>query len=169
MNRKSLYRSGSFNPHSLIALVVCLFGVVIALIATPSPAEFAIAAGVHGGNPDGTAFVAPDVQQGWVARYDGPGNYDDEATAVAVDGSGNVYVAGFSFDPNTDYDYTTIKYNSAGQQQWIARYDGPINYTDKATAIAVDASGNVYVTGASSSSAGAGGSIRELIARMFPH
>ena len=80
-----------------------------------------------------------DVQEAWVARYDEPDNYDDEATAVAVDGSGNVYVTGFSFDANTDYDYTTIKYNSAGQQQWIVRYDGPGNYIDKATAIAVDA------------------------------
>ena len=95
-----------------------------------------------------------DVQQAWVARHDGPDNYDDEAKAVAVDGSGNVYVTGFTFDPNTDYDYTTIKYNSAGQQQWVARYDGPENYSDKAAAIAVDASGNVYITGASSSNAG---------------
>ena len=100
--------------------------------------------------------LAPNsnVQEAWVDRYDGPGNYDDEATAVAVDGSGNVYVTGFSFDADTDYDYTTIKYNSAGQRQWIARYDGTGSYIDKATAIAVDGSGNVYVTGASTSGNG---------------
>ncbi len=94
------------------------------------------------------------VQEAWVDRYDGPGNYDDEAAAVAVDGSGNVYVTGFSFDTDTDYDYTTIKYNSAGLRQWIARYDGTGSYIDKATAIAVDGSGNVYVTGASTSGNG---------------
>jgi uncharacterized delta-60 repeat protein len=94
------------------------------------------------------------VHEAWVDRYDGPDNYIDEAAAVAVDGSGNVYVTGFSFDTNTDYDYTTIKYNSAGQRQWIARYDGTGSYIDKATAIAVDGSGNVYVTGASTSGNG---------------
>jgi uncharacterized delta-60 repeat protein len=105
--------------------------------------------------PSGFSFASPvGVQEGWVSRYDGPDNYDDEATAIAVDGSGNVYVTGFSFDATTDYDYATIKYNSAGQRQWLARYDGTGSYIDQATAIAVDGSGNVYVTGASTSGTG---------------
>jgi uncharacterized delta-60 repeat protein len=89
-------------------------------------------------------------QQQWIARYNGPGNLGDEANAIAVDNSGNVYVTGSSYDPNTIYDYATIKYNSAGQQQWVARYDGPANNDDEATAVAVDNTGNVYVTGYSS-------------------
>jgi uncharacterized delta-60 repeat protein len=91
-------------------------------------------------------------QQQWVARYTGFQGYgDDEANAIAVDGSGNVYVTGQSTGIGTAEDYATIKYNSGGQQQWIARYNGPGNFTDTAYAIAVDSSGNVYVTGQSDS------------------
>ncbi|MBL0108747.1 MAG: SBBP repeat-containing protein [Ignavibacteria bacterium] len=32
-----------------------------------------------------------------MARYDGPGHNTEECRSIAVDGSGNVYVAGFSY------------------------------------------------------------------------
>ena len=88
-------------------------------------------------------------QQQWMASYNGPGNGNDLATAIAADGLGNVYVTGSSPGVSTYDDYATIKYNSAGQEQWVARYNGPGNYNDDASAIAVDGSGNVYVTGSS--------------------
>ena len=86
-------------------------------------------------------------QQQWVARYNGPGNSGDAAYALTIDGSGNVYVTGGSTGSGTGADYATIKYNSAGQEQWVARYNGPGNDYDAAGAIAVDSFGNVYVTG----------------------
>jgi uncharacterized delta-60 repeat protein len=85
----------------------------------------------------------------WVVRYDGPANSADFANAIAVDTSGNVYVTGWSFGSGTNYDYATIKYDTNGNHLWAARYDGPANFADGANAIAVDASGNVYVTGQS--------------------
>jgi hypothetical protein len=88
-------------------------------------------------------------QQQWVARYNGPGNGDDEAYGIVVDPSGNVYVTGYSGGSGTANDYATIKYNSAGQEQWVARYNGPSNSDDYAKAIDIDGSGNVYVTGSS--------------------
>ena len=90
---------------------------------------------------------AVDVIEEWVARYNGPDNSDDYAKAMAVDASGNVYVTGYSRSSSSHYDYVTTKYNPAGIEQWVARYNGPGNYQDTPKAIAVDAFGNVYVTG----------------------
>jgi hypothetical protein len=88
----------------------------------------------------------------WVRRYNGPANEYDGAYAIAVDGSGNVYVTGGSYGSGTYSDYATIKYYANGDTAWVRRYDGPWNRVDGAYALAVDGSGNVYVTGASMAS-----------------
>jgi hypothetical protein len=88
-------------------------------------------------------------QEQWVARYDGPANDYDYPTGIAVDNSGNVYVTGESTGLAGDWDCTTIKYDSGGQQEWVVRYNGPANDNDWGTGIAVDKSDNVYVTGGS--------------------
>jgi len=91
-----------------------------------------------------------DGIQQWVSRYNGPGNYWDNAYAMILDNFGNVYVTGGSdglYGYSTFYDYATIKYNNNGIQQWIARYNGPGNDWDQATAIALDNFENIYVTG----------------------
>jgi len=87
------------------------------------------------------------VEQEWVQRYNGPENAVDGASSVVLDGSGNVYVTGWSYGNGTNSDYATIKYNSENVQQWVVRYNGPDNATDGATSIVLDVSGNVYVTG----------------------
>ncbi|MBA3649096.1 MAG: SBBP repeat-containing protein [Chitinophagales bacterium] len=86
-------------------------------------------------------------KQKWVARYNGPANGFDIAYAIAVDDAGNVYVTGG--DEKTAYngDYLTIKYSPSGNVKWTARYAGSGGDNDEAYAIAVDKSGNVYVTG----------------------
>ncbi len=87
----------------------------------------------------------------WVARYNGPENGEDAASGLALDSSGDAYVTGLSSNAaGSYYDYATVKYDSAGNQLWVARYNGPANNNDYAYALAVDASGNVYVTGRSS-------------------
>lgn len=75
---------------------------------------------------------------------------NDYGSAIDIDGSGNVYVAAATWVSSTNkYDYLVIKYNSSGTEQWTATYNGPGNFYDIPTDIFVDASGNVYVTGAS--------------------
>jgi hypothetical protein len=96
-----------------------------------------------------TAKYDSEGNEQWVARYNGPGNLDDVANAIAVDAAGNAYVTGPSAGVGTGADYATVKYDSEGNEQWVARYSGPGNGTDNATAIALDAAGNVYMTGGS--------------------
>lgn len=92
--------------------------------------------------------IAPaQVTQEWVARYNGPDNLIDEASSMVVDNSGNVYVTGKSNGSSAETDYVTIKYNSVGVESWVRRYNGVGNSRDEATSIAVDNSGNVYVSG----------------------
>lgn len=85
----------------------------------------------------------------WTAFYPGPNNYEDRPSAIAVDRLGNVYVTGKSGISYDSMDFLTVKYNSNGDQLWIARYNGTGNGIDEAIGIAVDCSANVYITGAS--------------------
>ncbi len=91
----------------------------------------------------------PDGNQLWVARYNGLANINEEARSLSVDNSGNVYVTGYSYGSGTDQDYATVKYTPDGNELWVARYNGDANNYDSAYALAVDNSGNVYVTGRS--------------------
>jgi len=88
------------------------------------------------------------VQQ-WAQRYSYEGNWSDEGQAITVDDTGNVYVTGRSVSTTTSWDYATMKYSTSGIQQWATRYHGMSNYDDEPTGIALDDSGNVYVTGKS--------------------
>src|SRR3990170_3319664 len=94
-----------------------------------------------------TIKYGPNGDTAWVRRYNGTGNSADEARALAVDDSGNVYVTGYSYGSGTFNDYATIKYYPNGDTAWVRRYNGPGNSGDEARAIAVDGSGNVCVTG----------------------
>jgi len=90
--------------------------------------------------------------QQWIAYYNGSVNISDRPTSIDIDAQENVYVTGFgnynSGDPFNTGDYCTVKYNSAGTQDWVRVYTAPANKRDYAFKVVVDNSGNVYVTGA---------------------
>lgn len=85
----------------------------------------------------------------WQMLYNGPANYDDRIEDISLDLWGNVTVTGGSWGVGTQWDWATIKYSNDGDSLWVRRYNGPAQDvpTDIAFALAVDDSGNVYVTG----------------------
>jgi hypothetical protein len=105
--------------------------------------------GLGTGDDFATAKYDSEGKELWVARYNGPGNGDDSAVAIAVDGTGDVYVTGSSLGLDTSTDYATVKYDSEGKELWVARYNGPDNNYDTPSGLAVDIEDNVYVTGQS--------------------
>lgn len=95
----------------------------------------------------------PNGKIAWRRNFDGSG-CNDVPTSITLDGSGNVYVTGWSnnLSQSAKRDFLTIKYTSAGTKVWSRYLDGGFQENDEAKAIAVDGSGNVYVAGESSNS-----------------
>jgi hypothetical protein len=102
--------------------------------------------GLNGSDYATVKYDALGVQQ-WASRYNGPASGADVADGgIVVDQQGNVIVTGYSVGATTGFDMATVKYNSSGIEQWASRYDcaSGIEY---GKAIAVDDTGNIYVTG----------------------
>ncbi len=94
-----------------------------------------------------TIKYAPDGTELWVSRYEGPVSGWDSGYELVLGRDGSVYVVGRSMGGYTSYDVLTIKYDSDGDEQWVARYDGEISHDDRGFCIAVDDRGAVCVEG----------------------
>ena len=81
----------------------------------------------------------------WVQLY--KGSSVDEPSSIVTDINGNVYVVGKTI--NSTWDYLILKYSPTGEEIWIKTYDGTGSGADKANDIAVNADGNIYITGES--------------------
>ena len=92
----------------------------------------------------------------WTQSYHGPVEFTDgQPNAVVADAIGNTYVTGVILAAGTaNQDYLTLKYSSDGEPLWSRTYDGTASGNDGATAIVMDADGNVIVTGLSTGKSG---------------
>lgn len=86
----------------------------------------------------------------WQQQYNDTSNGKDYGTAITTDGNGNIYVAGSAYtNTANDQDFVTIKYDASGNLVWAQQYNGTGSDFDEPSAIAVDNSGNLFVTGQS--------------------
>lgn len=89
----------------------------------------------------------------WSNTYDAA-SFLDEAVSVDVDDTGNVYITGQSAAAGLNYDVATIKYDSAGNQDWVRRWNGTGNGYDRGVDVHVDGNGDIYVAGEVAQSSG---------------
>lgn len=82
----------------------------------------------------------------WSARYRAQGSGQNYPSALAIDGHGNVIVTGSAYGWEESF-ITTVKYNRDGAQMWVARIPISSSFNDEPRAIALDAAGNIYITG----------------------
>jgi hypothetical protein len=95
------------------------------------------------------AFSASaQIQPAWVARYNnGITNGTHQAVKMALDPAGNMYITGFSQNTNGNLGYVTMKYAPNGSQVWASRYDSSSYPSATPSAMALDISNDVIVTG----------------------
>jgi hypothetical protein len=122
------------------------------------PTAKALQASFAGGSGD--VFITKLNQSGSALVYStylgGNGNGSDSASGIAVDASGNAYVAGQAFENfplvnplqaiSTGFDAFVAKVNSEGSALIYSTYLGG-NGADSADDITIDANGDAYVTG----------------------
>ena len=113
-----------------------------------------------GGGGGGDSQPTPSPKTSWTIQH-GTAS-EDLANGIALDSSGNIYVAGFtsgSLDGKTyagGRDIFVVKYSADRTRQWTKQLGTASD--DEAIGIAVDNSGNVYVTGYTSGDLAGSGS-----------
>jgi hypothetical protein len=141
---------------SLLGTVVLLAGLLTVVEPWTKPPVLAEPPGARPHTvhriPKGPATPGAQV---WAARYNGPGNGTDIATALGASPDGSkVYVTGQSPGRTSGLDGATVAYDaSTGAKVWARRFNGPGNSDDYAFALGVSPDGSkVFVTGRSEGS-----------------
>jgi hypothetical protein len=152
---------GSSSNESGEAIVVGSSGVVVAGYSAATWTGPAGQAPLHAYSGDNDLLVLKLNSSGayqWHTFYGGSGS--DISYAIAMDGSGSMYLAGFSTATwagpagqpplhafSGDRDFVVVKLDTSGTYQWHTFYGS--SSTDQCYSIALDGSSGVYLAGLS--------------------
>ena len=87
--------------------------------------------------------------QVWVRTYNGPPNQGDAIKRIRVDSQGNIIVTGYEQQANFYSDFATIKYDAAGNQLWLQRFNLTSNGDEIPYNMVLGADNAVYIVGES--------------------
>ena len=114
--------------------------------------------------PDGLIYIAGSLREDftvlccttdtflrekWQYHYNGPGNGDDDAYAIAYGFDNNLYACGKIIASNLNSDLTVISLTPDGEERWVYRYNGSADSEDVGYALIYGNDGNIYVAGLS--------------------
>ena len=86
----------------------------------------------------------------WIYNYDGGGRPWNGANAIIYGPDDRIYAAGYCGGDNNDIDFAVICVDTAGNEEWIYKYNGVSADDDEARSIVFGLDGNLYAAGYSS-------------------
>ena len=120
------------------------FGHVVRVDSQDNILVTGLSEGVH---EDGDYVVIKYDYEGnelWVSRFDG-GYGGEWPVDMVIDSEDNVYVTGWSIQEFNTKSTATIKYNSAGDEQWLSYYHGIGYYFNDPASMALGNDGSLVV------------------------
>ena len=87
------------------------------------------------------------VQQEWVAKYNGSQNRNDAAYFLYEDSFENIYIVGSSTENGSGVDVTLLKFNKHGRFIWKKSYTDTDNSNETPVCLLNDELGNILIAG----------------------
>jgi len=96
--------------------------------------------------------LTPSGNLRWIYNYDGGGRPWNGANSIIYGPDNYIYAAGYCGGVYNDVDFAVICLDTAGNEEWIYKHNGPGNDDDEANSIVFGTDNNLYAAGYSSDS-----------------